>query len=39
MSFEEPTDPRSGQIQLTELVTYEEQTPEVCNILISEISK
>ncbi len=36
MSFEEPNDPRSGeiinnQIQLTELATYEEQTPDIGN--------
>ncbi len=36
MSFEEPNDPRSGeiinnQIQLTELATYEERTPGLLN--------
>ncbi len=36
MSFEEPNDPRSSeignnQIQLTELATYEERTPDHLN--------
>ncbi len=35
MSFEEPNNPRSSeivnnQIQLTELATYEERTPDLC---------
>ncbi len=37
MSFEEPNDPRSGeiinnQIQLTELATYEERAPGACTM-------
>ncbi len=38
MSFEEPNDPRSSeignnQIQLTELATYEEQTPALLQLM------